>query len=72
MSKPRKKRPKAEDTRRERAIRASRRHLSDLKRAHARPPADVDLRSQLVPARISGEPTASYCSSPAQICVECA
>ena len=66
-------RPKsADDTERARAIRASRKHLSDLKRAHGRPPADVPLVSRAIPRRIDGEPVASWCTSPARLCAELA
>jgi len=60
------------DTQRQKAIRASAAHLRDLRRAQVRPPANVELRSVAIPARIPGEPTASYCSSPAQLCAELA
>jgi hypothetical protein len=60
------------DTLRQKAIRASAAHLRDLGRAHAHPPAVVELASVAIPKRIPGEPTASYCSSPAQLCAELA
>jgi hypothetical protein len=63
---------KFEDTARERLTRASLAHLRDLRRAHPVPPPDVSLASVTVPRRLTGEPTASYCSSPAQLCAELA
>jgi hypothetical protein len=68
----RKQRRSSHDTQRQKAARASASHLRDLKRAHGRPPADVELASVAIPARIPGEPTASYCSSPARLCAELA
>lgn len=66
-------RPKtADDTERARAIRASRRHLNDLKRVHGRAPDDVKLAPRAVPQRIDGEPVASWCTSPARMCAELA
>jgi hypothetical protein len=61
-----------DDTQRQRAVRASARHLRDLRRAHGCPPADVKLASVAIPKRLPGEPTASWCSSPAQLCAELA
>jgi hypothetical protein len=60
------------DTARQKAVRASAAHLRDLRRAHGRAPADVKLASVAIPKRIPGEPTGSYCSSPAQLCAELA
>jgi hypothetical protein len=60
------------DTRRQKAVRASARHLRDLLRAHGCPPADVKLAPVAIPKRLPGEPTASWCSSPAQLCAELA
>ncbi len=60
------------ETQRQNALRASASHLRDLQRAHGRPPADVALASVAIPARLPGEPAASYCSSPAQLCAELA
>ena len=60
------------DTERQKAMRASAKHLRDLKRVHAGPPADVRLASVAIPKRIPGEPTASWCSSPARLCAELA
>jgi hypothetical protein len=61
--------PKTETERQEAACAA---HLGDLQRAHGRPPADVDLASVAIPQRLTGEPVASYCTSPAQLCAELA
>jgi hypothetical protein len=63
---------RTDDTRRQKAIRASARHLRDLRRAHGWPPADVKLAPVAIPKRLPGEPTASWCSSPAQLCAELA
>jgi len=60
------------DTRRQKAIRASAGHLLDLRRTHGCPPADVKLAPVTIPKRLPGEPTASWCSSPAQLCAELA
>ncbi len=60
------------DTERQSLMRASGAHLRDLKRAHGRPPPDVELASVAIPKRLSGEPIASYCTSPAQLCAELA
>jgi len=61
-----------DDTARQKAKRASARHLNDLRNAHGRPPADVALASVAIPQRISGVQTASWCGSPAQMCAELA
>ena len=58
------------DTDNERSRRACQRHLNDLKRAHSRPPADVAVRSTSTPARLSGVPVSSNCTSPAALCAE--
>jgi hypothetical protein len=60
------------DTQRQKTVRASAKHLGDLRRAHGCPPADVKLAPVAIPKRLPGEPTASWCSSPAQLCVELA
>jgi hypothetical protein len=60
------------DTQRQKAVGASARHLQDLQRAHGCPPADVKLAHVAIPKRLPGEPTASWCSSPAQLCAELA
>ena len=64
--------PSTEETQRMAAIRACARHLKDLRRAHERPPADVPLRSNPIPRLISPVPSASWCTSPAQLCAELA
>jgi hypothetical protein len=66
------KRPYSADTQRQNSKRACARHLRDLSKAHAGPPADVKLPSVAIPQRIPGEPTASWCSSPARLCAELA
>ncbi len=65
-------RPPRTETERQEAVAACAAHLGDLKRAHARPPADVKLKSVAIPQRLAGEPVASYCTSPAQLCAELA
>lgn len=65
-------RPPKTDTERQVVVDACAAHLRDLERAHGRPPTDVDLPSVAIPQRLSGEPVASYCSSPAQLCAELA
>ena len=65
------KRPRsADDTRRQRAIRACRKHLKDLREAYDRPPPDVAVPSVAIPMRIAPVQPSSYCSSPAQLCAE--
>jgi hypothetical protein len=65
-------RPPRTQTERQEAVGACAAHLRDLQRAHGRPPADVALASVAIPKRLSGEPVASYCTSPAQLCAELA
>ncbi len=65
-------RPPKTETERQETVNACAAHLRDLKRAHGRPPADVGLASVAIPQRLSGEPVASYCTSPAQLCAELA
>jgi len=60
----------AEDTERQRALRASRRHLEDLRRAHKRPPADVRVKSTSVPKYLEPAALSSYRSSPSELCSE--
>jgi hypothetical protein len=67
-----KRKPAAIDTERMAAIRACANHLKDLERAHDHPPADVPLPSNPVPRLISPVPSASWCTSPAQLCAELA
>ncbi|MBV8473535.1 MAG: hypothetical protein JO234_08975 [Hyphomicrobiales bacterium] len=62
-------RPPKSQTERQEAVGACAAHLRDLKRAHRRPPADVDLPKVAVPRRLTGE-TASFCTSPADLCAE--
>ena len=68
----REKRRKKTDTAQQKAKRACARHLSDLKKAHASPPADVAVKSVAIPKRLDTVPTASWCSSPARLCAELA
>ena len=61
---------KKTQTEQERGRRACARHLKDLKRAHGRPPPDVAVKSSAIPARLSGEPASSSCTSPSALCAE--
>jgi len=70
-SKPRRKAPKT-DTERAEAAKACARHLKDLRRVHGRPPADVAVRSVAIPKWVNPVPSASWCTSPAQLCAELA
>jgi hypothetical protein len=63
-------RPPKTETERQETAGACRAHLRDLKRAHGRPPADVALPKVAIPRRLTGEPVASYCTSPANLCAE--
>jgi hypothetical protein len=65
-------RPPKTETERQQAVNACAAHLRDLKRVHGCPPADVKLRSVVVPQRLTRPPVASYCTSPAQLCAELA
>jgi hypothetical protein len=49
--------------------RACARHLNDLRRAHAEPPADVAVRSG-IPRFVTPIPDSSFCTSPALLCTE--
>lgn len=64
--------PHDPNTAKKQATRRCARHLSDLKREHGKPPADVPLRSNPIPRLISPVPSASWCTSPAQLCAELA
>ncbi|HXE26317.1 MAG TPA: hypothetical protein VN637_15655 [Roseiarcus sp.] len=68
---PRRRRPKA-DTDRALAMRASARHLKDLRRFHRRAPADVPVNERGVPKFVPPIIEQSWCSSPAALCVELA
>ena len=68
----RKKKKPSPDTAREKSARACAKHLEDLKRAHGRPPPDVELPSRSVVRLVSPIPDASWFSSPAQLCAELA
>jgi hypothetical protein len=69
---PRKRKPAKIDTERAEAIKASARHLKDLRSAHAAPPADVRVCMTRIPQFLSPVPVSSYCTSPAQLCAELA
>jgi len=60
-----------EDTQRQRSLRACRRHLEDLRRAHKGPPEDVAVPSFGLPRYMAPVAPSSYRSSPAQLCSEC-
>jgi hypothetical protein len=68
---PRRRRPKIDS---ERAIlmRASARHLQDLRRAHRRPPEDVQVIERGAPKFVPPIIEQSWCTSPAALCVELA
>jgi hypothetical protein len=68
-SRARRRAPKIQTARAENAS-ACAAHLRDLQRAHGRAPADVVVSQRSVPARLSPEPTGSYCTSPGQLCAE--
>jgi hypothetical protein len=70
MQASKRRRPPRTETERQEAACACAAHLRDLKRAHGRPPADVDLRSVAIPTRPTGEPVASYCTSAGELCAE--
>lgn len=59
-------------TRKRATIEACAAHLKDLKAAHGKPPPDVPLVSRAIPQRLEPVPTASWCSSPGQMCAELA
>ena len=63
-------RPPRTKTERQQATGACSAHLRDLQRAHGRPPADVSLSKVAIPQRLTGEPVASSCTSPAALCAE--
>ena len=69
---PRRRKPAKIETERAEAIRASAAHLDDLRRAHGRPPPGVALPSRLAVRLVCPIPSASWCSSPAQMCAELA
>ena len=71
MNAPNPRRRKAKpDTARQKAVRASNKHLKDLKRAHGHPPPDVKVRQSSTVRLIVTVPEGSYCTSPAQLCAE--
>jgi hypothetical protein len=53
-------------------MRASARHLKDLRRVHRRPPADVVVNERGVPKFVPPIIEQSYCTSPAALCAELA
>ena len=67
---PLRRKPPKIDSERAEAIRACDHHLKDLRRAHARPPADVRVCMTRTPCFIAPVPTSSYCTSPALLCAE--
>jgi hypothetical protein len=66
---PRRRPPKI-DTERTAAIRASARHLNDLRRGCQAPPADVPVNTRGIPKLVPPILEQSYCTSPAALCVE--
>ncbi len=72
MQAEKRRRPPRTKTERQEAVAACAAHLGDLRQAHGSPPAAVPLASVAIPKRLSGEPVASYCTSPAQLCAELA
>jgi len=53
-------------------MRASARHLKDLRRGQRQPPADVPVNERGVPKFVPPIIEQSYCTSPAALCVELA
>ena len=62
-------RPPKSQTERQEAVSACAAHLRDLKRAHRRPPAEVDVPAVAVPLRLTADHS-SFCTSPATLCAE--
>ena len=60
------------ETARMAAIRAAAAHLADLEREHGKPPPDMRLPSRSAVRLVCPIPSASWCSSPAQMCAELA
>ncbi len=58
------------DTARIKSIAACAAHLRDLKRAHDRPPPDMEETPAPALRRFSPPATSSYCTSPAELCAE--
>jgi hypothetical protein len=71
LSDERQRAPKSQ-TKRGEAASACAAHLRDLRKIHSHAPPDVILSQQSVPTRLWGEPTSSYCTSPAALCAELA
>ena len=65
-------RPPKVDTERAAAKRASARHLNDLRRAHAGPPADVKVNTRGIPKLVPPILEQSYITSPAALCADLA
>ena len=73
MSKPLpRRRPPKIDTERMALMRACARHLKDLHRWHAGPPADVKVNTRGIPRLVPPILEQSYCTSPAALCAELA
>jgi hypothetical protein len=69
---PPRRRPPKVDTERAAAKRACARHLSDLRRRHAQPPADVKVNTRGIPRLVPPILEQSYCTSPAALCADLA
>ena len=54
------------------AMRASARHLKDLRRAYTAPPADVEVNQRGIPRLVAPILEQSWCTSPAALCAELA
>ncbi|HEY1780334.1 MAG TPA: hypothetical protein VGG79_07870 [Roseiarcus sp.] len=63
-------RPPKLDTERALAIRASTRHLNDLRRAQRQPPANVAVSERGVPKFVPLIIEQSWCTSPAALCAD--
>jgi hypothetical protein len=68
---PRRRPPKI-DTERMALMRACARHLKDLRRWHAGPPADVKVNTRGIPRLVPPILEQSYCTSPAALCADLA
>jgi hypothetical protein len=65
-------RPPKVDSERAAAKRACARHLSDLRSAHAEPPADVKVNTRGIPKLVLPILEQSYITSPAALCADLA
>jgi hypothetical protein len=72
MTTSRRRRPPKVDTERAEAMRSCVRHLKDLRRAHRRPPANVQVSARGLPKFVAPILEQSYCTSPAALCAELA